>query len=124
MRDMLREFKNPWLCLALTVMVVLIALLYSIRISVAHDHNHPEQEEWFRSLHAKGGAWCCTGDDAEIVDWELMGDHYRVHLGDQWMTVPEDAIVEGANKVGGARVWTYFADGHQHVRCFLPDSLT
>jgi hypothetical protein len=93
-------------------------------VGQAHDHNHPEQEEWFRSLHAKGGAWCCTGDDAEIVDWELMGDHYRVHLGDQWVTVPEDAIVEGANKVGGARVWTYFADGHQHVRCFLPDSLT
>ena len=90
----------------------------------AHDHNHPEMNDWFKSLHSKGGAWCCDGADAEIADYDLVGDHYRVRIGDEWVTVPEDAIVQGENKVGGARVWHYYADGHAKVRCFLPDALT
>jgi len=90
----------------------------------AHDHNHPDMNDWFKSLHSKGGAWCCTGDDADIADYDLVGDHYRVRIGDEWVAVPEDAIVQGENKVGGARVWHYYADGHAKVRCFLPDALT
>ena len=90
----------------------------------AHDHNHPEMNDWFKSLHSKGGAWCCDGADAEIADYDLVGDHYRVRIGEEWVTVPEDAIVQGENKVGGARVWHYYADGHAKVRCFLPDALT
>ena len=90
----------------------------------AHDHNQPGLNDWFKSLHSKGGAWCCTGDDAEIADWDLVGDHYRVKIGDQWVTVPEDAIVQGENKAGGARVWPYYTNGRPNVRCFLPGDLT
>jgi len=98
--------------------------LFLFGAALAHDHNHPEMEGWFKSLHSKGGAWCCSGDDAEIADYELVGNHYRVRIGDQWVTVPEDAIIEGENKVGGARVWPYYTNGRPNVRCFLPDALT
>jgi hypothetical protein len=90
----------------------------------AHDHNHPELDSWFRSLHAKDGAWCCDGNDAEIADWDMQDGHYRVRIDEQWVDVPEGSVVEGPNKVGGARVWPYYTSGRPNVRCFLPGSMT
>lgn len=104
---------------------VLMALLaLAATAALAHDHNHPDLNSWFMSLHSKGGAWCCTGDDAEIADWEAKDNHYRVRIAGEWVDVPEGAVVEGANKAGGARVWPYYTNGRPNVRCFLPDSMT
>ncbi|OAF05477.1 hypothetical protein AYJ54_00800 [Bradyrhizobium centrolobii] len=91
--------------------------------AVAHDHNHPELSDWFRSLHSKGDAWCCNGDDADMAEWDTMGGRYRVRIDGQWIDVPDDAVVEGPNRVGGARVWSWYQDGKPAVRCFLPGSM-
>jgi hypothetical protein len=105
-------------CLCLVGMVAIAAG------AKAHDHNRPDLTPWFESLHSKEGAWCCNGDDADIVEWDMHDGHYRVNLDGEWVEVPQGAIVEGPNKVGGARVWLYYTNGRPNVRCFLPDSLT
>ena len=116
--------ENRYLTVVLIVMGTLILWMYSVKFSVAHDHNHPELDSWFRSLHAKDGAWCCDGNDAEIADWDMQDGHYRVRIDEQWVDVPEGSVVEGPNKVGGARVWPYYTSGRPNVRCFLPGSMT
>jgi hypothetical protein len=108
--------------IALATAVVLLWIAYLSKAH-AHDHNHPELAGWFRSLHSKGGAWCCDGNDADMADWDTSGGRYRVKIDGQWIDVPDDAIVLGPNKAGGARVWTYYTEGRPNVRCFLPDAL-
>jgi len=105
---------------------VLLGILAALTLGhvKAHDHNHPELEGWFKSLHSKGGAWCCNGDDAEEVEWDTSEGKYRVRVEGQWINVPNDAVVEGENKVGGARVWLYYTNGRPNVRCFLPGDLS
>lgn len=90
----------------------------------AHDHNHPALNDWYRSLYSKGGAWCCTGDDAEEAEWDTAGGKYRVRIDGEWIDVPDEAIVLGPNKAGAAKVWRTYVDGYPGVRCFLPGSLT
>jgi hypothetical protein len=111
----------------ITILAGIIALVFLVSSLVnrarAHDHNHAELDGWFKSLHSKAGAWCCNGDDAEEAEWDTSGGKYRVKIDGQWIDVPSEAIVEGPNKVGGARVWRSYADGHPGVRCFLPGSL-
>lgn len=126
MKNMLRELQNPWLALAVASMLAIIILFFLMPIGSlrAHDHNHPEMEGWFRSLHSKGGAWCCNGDDAEEAEWDTSGGKYRVRIEGQWLDVPDDAVVEGPNRAGVAKVWAWHMMGQPAVRCFLPGSLT
>lgn len=103
----------------------LAVLLLLITPALAHDHNRPELEDWMKSLHAKGGAWCCDGKDTDpIDDWDTQGGHYRVKYQGQWFDVPKEAIVEGPNKAGNALLWMSKGYGEVSVRCFMPGALT
>lgn len=114
-----------WIIFILATIIAFVFLVSALLGAArAHDHNHPDLNGWFRSLHSKGGAWCCTGDDAEEAEWDTAGGKYRVRIDGQWIDVPDEAIVEGPNKVGAAKVWRTYMDGHPGVRCFLPGSLT
>jgi len=44
----------------------LIVLLYSVKISPAHDHEHPELDEWYATLMQPDNptASCCGASDA------------------------------------------------------------
>jgi hypothetical protein len=113
-----------WIIFILAGVISLVFLISAlVGAARAHDHNRPELDGWFRSLHSKGGAWCCNGDDAEEAEWDTAGGKYRVRIDGQWIDVPDEAIVEGPNRVGGARVWSMHQDGKPAVRCFLPGSL-
>jgi hypothetical protein len=116
-----RVSRGAWWTLVGLVCFGMVALAAG-QVS-AHDHNHAELDGWFKSLHSKSGAWCCNGDDAEEAEWDIFGDKYRVRLEGKWIDVPDEAIVEGPNRVGGARVWSMHQDGGPAVRCFLPGSL-
>lgn len=114
-----------WIIFILACILSLVFLISAlVGRAEAHDHNHPDLNGWFRSLHSKGGAWCCNGDDAEEAEWDTAGDKYHVRIDGEWIDVPDEAIVEGPNKVGVAKVWRSYMDGHPGVRCFMPGSLT
>jgi len=91
----------------------------------AHDHQHPELNGWYESLHSGKGP-CCDGSDAQRVDdadWDTKDGHYRVRLEGEWVDVPEDAVVAGPNRAGRTMVWPYYLDGHPRPRCFMPGSM-
>ncbi len=104
----------------LVTLAMLAILFFAVRAS-AHDHDHPELADWYMSLHAKGGAWCCDGKDAETVDeWKTADGHYSARVGDEWVAIPDDAVVEGPNRAIDAKIWLKHMDGHPQARCFIP----
>lgn len=80
---------------------------------------------WFESLHSQLGK-CCSDADGNVltdVDWESDHGHYRVHIGDEWVVVPDGAVVTELNKLGRTMVWKHYIDGHPRVRCFMPGTM-
>ena len=117
---------RAWLSL-IVVSVILLVMAIMIHPAFPHDHNHPERNDWLKSLYAKGGAWCCNGDDVTYLDgsdWETKGDHYRVRIDGEWLDVPDSAVIEAPNKLGTALVWIGNGYSGISVRCFAPGSMT
>ena len=107
---------------AIGVVILLVLLMLPAR---AHDHNHPERNDWLKSLHAKNKTWCCNGDDYdEIEDWETSAGGYRVKFRGAWFDVPQGAVVDGPNKTGEALLWMNKGYGGPSVRCFMPGTMS
>jgi hypothetical protein len=80
---------------------------------------------WFESLESEIGK-CCTDADGYIVtdaDWESVRGRYRVRIDNEWIDVPENAVVKQPNLFGRTMVWRHYIDGHPRVRCFMPGSM-
>ena len=110
-----------------TTLVICVATLSISTVGRArgHDHQHPELNGWYESLHSGKGP-CCDGTDANRVDdadWETKDGHYRVRIDGEWVDVPNEAIVSGPNYAGRAMVWPYYLNGHPTARCFIPGSM-
>jgi hypothetical protein len=57
----------------------------------------------------------------EDVDWDTQDGHYRVRIFEQWIVVPDVAVVTEPNRFGPTVVWPYRdRDGATQIRCFLP----
>jgi hypothetical protein len=90
-------------------------------------------EPWFESLHNKVGLYCCAKADGQPLDdgeWDIKDSSHRVFVRDQWIVVPDDAIILAPNKFGKAIVWLQsradLASGDltfsTHITCFIPGS--
>jgi hypothetical protein len=104
--------------------IVLIFLLLCTP-ALAHDASRPELNNWFDHL-ASGKGLCCSFADGQAVadpDWETEGGHYRVRLDNQWIDVPDDALITEPNRVGRTMVWPLRFDGQILIRCFMPGSM-
>jgi hypothetical protein len=91
----------------------------------AHDPGHPELNAWFDSLKSGRGLCCSFTDGFAVsdVDWESKGGHYRVRLENNWIDVPDDALITEPNRVGRTMVWPLRFDGKILIRCFMPGSM-
>jgi hypothetical protein len=67
----------------------------------AHDPGHPELNSWFDNLRSSKGLCCSFADGFAVsdVDWESKGGHLRVRLEDNWIDVPNDALITEPNRV-------------------------
>ena len=82
--------------------------------------------DWFNRLASERGL-CCAFADGEIVadpDWELRGGHYRVRLDNQWVDVPNDAMITEPNRSGRTMVWPVRFEEGIYIRCFMPGSMS
>ena len=64
-------------------------------------------KQWFDLLRS-GKGLCCSVADGYVVDdpdWESNSGHYRVRIEDEWVDVPDDAVVSVPNKFGRTMVW-------------------
>jgi hypothetical protein len=57
-------------------------------------------------------------------DWDSKDGHYRVRLDNQWIDVPDDALITAPNRAGRTMVWTWYFNGKKEIRCFIPGSMT
>jgi hypothetical protein len=81
---------------------------------------------WFDSLKSGKGP-CCSDADGSVVadvDWESKDGHYRVRLWDQWIDVPDDAVITEPNRASRTMVWPMWGTVGISIRCFLPGSMT
>jgi hypothetical protein len=69
---------------------------------------------------------CCSFTDGlavSDVDWESKGGHYRVRLENDWIDVPDNALITEPNRVGRTMVWPLRSNGQILIRCFMPGSM-
>jgi hypothetical protein len=120
--------ENRWHSLWLLIAIVVIALMVSLHIKAAHAHDHarPDLNEWFDKL-SSGKGLCCSFADGTVItdaDWESKDGHYRVKIDDQWIDVPDEAVITEPNKDGRTMVWPIRGYLGISVRCFMPGSMT
>jgi hypothetical protein len=117
-----------------TILLWILAIAWlalHMAMAAAHDRNRPELDNWFMSLQSGKGP-CCDGSDAQHlsdVEWQSHDGHYRVKIEDQWIDVPDDAVIKQPNLNGRTMVWPYrrnYMDGHDEIiiRCFMPGPMT
>ena len=81
---------------------------------------------WFDSLRSHLRPCCSDADGTALsdVDWESRDGHYRVRIEDEWVDVPEEAVITEPNRVGRTMVWPIRGYGGLTIRCFMPGSMT
>ncbi len=107
------------------VMRIVLILLLLCAPARAHDPSHPELNSWFNKLQSGRGLCCSFADGFAVsdVDWESKGGHYRVRLENNWIDVPDDALITEPNRAGRTMVWPLRFDGQIFIRCFMPGSM-
>ncbi|OSI80835.1 hypothetical protein [Bradyrhizobium canariense] len=68
-------------------------------------YDHSPLKPWFESLQSEFGK-CCTDADGYIVsdaDWESTRGRYRVLIDDEWVIVPDGAVITQPNRFGRKR---------------------
>src|SRR6478735_7106142 len=106
-------------------MRIVLILLLLCTPALAHDPGRPELDGSFNTLKSGEGLCCSFADGFAIsdVDWESKGGHYRVHIYDQWIDVPDDAVITAPNRDGRTMVWPIRFIGEISIRCFMPGSM-
>jgi hypothetical protein len=120
------------LAIALGVIVMIAAILFGIPWA-AHGRDggrfasaDPEIKAWFDKLASKRGPCCSDADGTALsdVDWEAHDGRYRVRIDEQWIDVPDDAVLTVPNRVGRTMVWPIRISGLPvSIRCFMPGAM-
>jgi hypothetical protein len=87
---------------------------------------HSPLKPWFDSLRSAKGL-CCSDADGFAVsdpDWESKSGHYRVRIDNEWVDVPDEAVITEPNRYGRTMVWPIKGSLGISIRCFLPGSMT
>jgi hypothetical protein len=74
---------------------------------------------WFDSLKSDKGLCCSVADP----DWEPKGGHYRVRIDNEWIDVPDDAVITEPNRVSRTMAWPIKGTLGISIR-FMPGSTT
>src|SRR5260370_17596061 len=80
---------------------------------------------WFDQL-ASGKGLCCSVADGETVadpDWESKDGHYRVRLENNWVDVPDDAVMTAPIRPGRTMCSPMLFPTQISHRCFMPAPL-
>jgi hypothetical protein len=87
---------------------------------------NPELHQWFEGLKSGKGPCCSDADGTAVsdVDWESANGHYKVRLDDEWVDVPDEAVITEPNRIGRTMVWPIRGYLGISIRCFMPGSMT
>jgi hypothetical protein len=81
---------------------------------------------WFDSLRSGNGPCCSDAHGFAISDpdWESRNRHYRVRIENEWIDVPDDAVIAQPNRVCRTMVWPIKETLGISIRCFMLGSMT
>lgn len=107
--------------------LILFGSLFLITTAVAKDtdgtYAQNPNHEWVHGLHSPSGSWCCDITDGHAisnVDLQTKDNHYQVRIENQWIVVPDSAVITEPNRIGVAIVWYIHIEGKPVVSCLLP----
>ena len=78
----------------------------------------PALGPWFRSLLQPGTSIsCCSVSDCRATEYRIESDHYEVLIGENWIVVPPDRILQRTDNPTGRAVvcWT----PQRGIMCFV-----
>ena len=79
----------------------------------------PEISKWFREQRDRNGNSCCDLADGEVLrsnQYRTAGDYHEVKIGDAWIRVPPEKVIDGATNPMGAPVLFHVGE---HIFCFI-----
>jgi hypothetical protein len=81
---------------------------------------------WFDNLRSGKGPCCSDADGFAIadLDWESKSGHNRVRIDNEWVDVPDDAVITEPNRAGRTMVWPVKGTLGTSIRSFMPGSMT
>ena len=112
--------------LGLSFVVLVAAFIGAAQARDDGRYSQSPLKPWFDSLKSGKGP-CCSDADGFAVsdpDWESRNSHYVVRIDNQWIDVPDDAVITEPNRVGRTMVWPIKGSLGISIRCFLPGSMT
>ena len=111
--------------LALSLVVTCLAGSVTARDIDGRYANSP-LKQWFDNLKSGRGLCCSMADGQSVADpdWDSKDGHYRVRLENNWIDVPDDALITEPNRAGRTMVWPIRFDNQISIRCFMPGSMT
>jgi len=73
-----------------------------------HANSDPKMKAWFDGLASKRELCCSFADGSTVndVDWDTLNGHYRVRLQQEWVVVPDAAVITGLIE------WAFQSYGH------------
>jgi len=78
----------------------------------------PTLAPWFRSLRIPGTSIsCCSVTDCRATEYRIEADHYEALIGERWLVVPPDKILQRTDNPTGHAVvcWT----PQRGILCFV-----
>ena len=88
----------------------IIALLFLVSPALAHDHAHPELDNWYTSLKRQDGFNCCSKNDCHPTEAEYRGEDVWARAGmlkedgswelADYIKVPKNRIIYRDNLAG------------------------
>jgi len=109
-----------------TIGILVAAFVGTVQARDDGRYSQSPLKPWFDSLKS-GKGLCCSDADGSAVsdpDWESKNGHYRVRIDNQWIDVPDDAVITEKNRVGRTMVWPFKGSLGISIRCFMPGSMT
>jgi hypothetical protein len=81
---------------------------------------------WFDGLKSGKGPCCSVADGLAVSDpdWESKDGHFRVRVENEWIDVPDDAVITEPNLAGRTMVWPVKGSLGTSIRCFMPGSMS
>jgi len=116
--------------LRITCAVLLTALVSQLGhardVDGRYAAQNPELHQWFEGLKSGKGPCCSDADGTAVsdVDWESANGHYKVRLDNEWVDVPDEAVITEPNRIGRTMVWPIRGYLGISIRCFMPGSMT
>lgn len=101
------------------LIIATVALCSMLALAQPPEGADSSLAPWFQSLETKAGGPCCSIADCRNYAYRISGGHYEIDYNDEWLEVPEDAVLERYDNPTGRAVACVFAG---RVLCFIKAS--